>query len=45
MSIATISSKGQITLPAQARKALGIRAHDRIRIRVADGGCSFGLER
>ena len=28
MSIATISSKGQITLPAEARRQLGIHPHD-----------------
>ena len=32
MAISTVSSKGQITLPASARKQLGIRAHDRVSI-------------
>ena len=30
MAIATISSKGQITVPSSLRKKLGIRAHDRL---------------
>lgn len=37
MAIATVSSKGQITLPAEAREALGIRAHDRVLVRVHEG--------
>ncbi len=32
MSIATVSSKGQITLPAQARRACGLNLHDRVLI-------------
>ena len=32
MSIATVSSKGQITLPAKVRRHLGIKPHDRISI-------------
>jgi len=36
MSVATVSSKGQITLPAAARRALGIEAGDRILLRVRD---------
>lgn len=34
MSIATVSSKGQITLPVRARRALGIQPHDRVEIEV-----------
>ncbi len=34
MSIATVSSKGQITLPVRARQKLGIRVHDRVEIEV-----------
>lgn len=34
MSISTVSSKGQITLPAEARRAVGIRPHDRVFIDV-----------
>ncbi|NQT53333.1 AbrB/MazE/SpoVT family DNA-binding domain-containing protein [bacterium] len=30
MSYATVSSKGQITLPAKMRRALGIKEHDRV---------------
>ena len=34
MSIATVSSKGQITLPAEAREILGIRPGARVSVRV-----------
>jgi antitoxin PrlF len=37
MSVATVSSKGQITLPADARRALGISTGDRVSVRVQDG--------
>ena len=37
MSIATVSSKGQITLPSEARRATGICAHDRVWVRVSAG--------
>ncbi len=30
MPIATVSAKGQITIPARARRALGISAHSRV---------------
>jgi len=30
MPFSTISTKGQITLPARMRKQLGIKAHDRV---------------
>lgn len=36
MSLATVSSKGQITLPAESRRAVGIKAHDRVRVEVVD---------
>ncbi len=36
MSIATVSSKGQVTLPVKARRALGIRSHDRVVIQVEE---------
>ena len=36
MAISTISSKGQITLPASARRKLGIRAHDRVTVETRD---------
>ena len=32
MAIATISSKGQITLPSEIRKELGIKPNDRVTI-------------
>ena len=35
MSLATVSSKGQITLPARVRQALGIRAKDKVRFVIA----------
>lgn len=34
MILATVSSKGQITLPAGARRALGIRQHSRVSVEV-----------
>lgn len=37
MTYATVSSKGQITLPAEARRSLGIRPRDRITIEVSRG--------
>ena len=37
MTIATISSKGQITLPADARRAIGVGAGDRVVVRVVYG--------
>ena len=36
MSLSTISTKGQITLPARLRRKLGIKAHDRVRVEFAD---------
>lgn len=33
----TITTKGQVTLPSQVRKILGIKAHDRVVFRVSDG--------
>ena len=36
MSIARVSSKGQITLPVEARKAAGIKPGDRVRIEFVD---------
>jgi AbrB family looped-hinge helix DNA binding protein len=36
MSLATVSSKGQITLPAKIRAALGIRSKDKVRVVVRD---------
>ena len=37
MTVATVSSKGQITLPAAARKEAGIDLHDRVLIETRDG--------
>ena len=34
MAVARVSSKGQITLPAEARRAVGINPHDRVLIEV-----------
>jgi AbrB family looped-hinge helix DNA binding protein len=36
MPFATVSSKGQITLPAAARKSLGIKTHGRVFIQTLD---------
>ena len=36
MAISTVSSKGQITLPAKARREVGLRPHDRVMIEVED---------
>jgi AbrB family looped-hinge helix DNA binding protein len=36
MPFATVSSKGQITLPAASRRRLGIKARDRVAIEVVD---------
>lgn len=35
MSVAAISSKGQITLPIAARRALGLEVHDRVMVVVS----------
>jgi AbrB family looped-hinge helix DNA binding protein len=37
VTIATLSSKGQITLPAAARRALGLKAGDRITVEERGG--------
>lgn len=34
---ATVTSKGQITIPAEVRKALGLQTGDRVVFRVVDG--------
>ena len=36
MPIATISSKGQITLPASVRKKLGFKPHDRVSVEATE---------
>lgn len=38
MSIATITSKGQITVPKEIRDALGVRPGDRLAFRARDDG-------
>ena len=37
MTIATLSSKGQITLPAAARRSIGLAAGDRVAIETRGG--------
>ncbi len=37
MTTATVSSKSQITLPAAACRAVGIRPHDRVLVEVREG--------
>jgi AbrB family looped-hinge helix DNA binding protein len=37
MTVATVSSKGQITLPAAARREAGIRPHERVIIETRNG--------
>lgn len=36
MSLATVSSKGQVTLPAKVRKKLGIRSKDKIQFLIRE---------
>ena len=38
MSLSTVSSKGQITLPAEARRKVGIHPKDKVLIEVAGDG-------
>jgi AbrB family looped-hinge helix DNA binding protein len=38
MAIATISTKGQVTLPASLRKRLGMKPHDRVSIESTEEG-------
>jgi antitoxin PrlF len=38
MAVATVTSKGQITIPAQVRSALGVDAGDRIEFVEVDEG-------
>lgn len=38
MAVVTISSKGQLLIPASMRKALGINPKSKIRITLSDGG-------
>ena len=36
MSLASVSSKGQVTLPAKIRKDLGIRSKDKVQFLIRD---------
>lgn len=36
--IATVTSKGQVTLPKKVREALGLKSGDRVLFRVRNGG-------
>ncbi len=36
MAVSTVSTKGQVTLPAQVRKKLGIKPNDRVIIEAVD---------
>ena len=38
MTVARVSSKGQITLPVDSRRAIGIKPGDRVLIAVENGG-------
>jgi AbrB family looped-hinge helix DNA binding protein len=38
VTVATVSAKGQITLPVEARRALGIKPHDRVVIEILPDG-------
>ena len=37
-SLATLTSKGQVTIPKEVRDALGLRTRDRVYFQVHDGG-------
>lgn len=41
MSTSTVTSKGQITIPRDVRKALGIESGDKVRFNVDDKGRVF----
>jgi AbrB family looped-hinge helix DNA binding protein len=41
MSTSTVTSKGQITIPRDVRKALGIESGDKVRFNVDDEGRVF----
>jgi AbrB family looped-hinge helix DNA binding protein len=41
---ATVTSKGQITIPAEVRKALGLRPGDRVVFRMVNGHTVFHRE-
>jgi antitoxin PrlF len=37
-ALATVTSKGQITIPVEVRRHLGLKAHDRVAFVVEDDG-------
>lgn len=41
---ATVTAKGQVTIPAEIRRALGIRPHDRVRLEVEGGRLTLRRE-
>jgi antitoxin PrlF len=41
---ATVTAKGQVTIPAEMRRALGIRPHDRLRLEITDGRLTLRRE-
>lgn len=41
MSVAIVSSKGQITIPSKARRAVGLKAHDPVLIATLRNGDSI----
>ena len=44
MAIVTISSKGQLVIPAKIRKALGIKSNSRVRVSLSDDKMKLLLE-
>lgn len=38
--IATVTSKGQVTIPVEVRRALGIKPRDRVAFTLTDGGAT-----
>ena len=44
MAIVTISSKGQLVIPAKIRKALGIKSNSRMRVSLSDDKMKLLLE-
>lgn len=45
MSCVTVSSKGQVVIPASARKALGIEPGSQVEVSVVDGKLQIELRR